>query len=81
MVGTNIENAIKLIKDVNKKLEKWDERSNFTVKGVRNLSMSDMDTIVLYAETYIRNGGYGFTGLMKPLGGVEKVLSKYGLIA
>lgn len=68
----------KLKDDIRKKLDNWNERSNFTLKGVKNLSRSDLDTIILYADTIARQGNYD--GLMKPLGGVGEVLSAYGLI-
>ena len=80
-MNKNIKGAEKLIKDINKKRLNWNERSMFTIKGVRNLSVSDLDTIELYANTYIRNGGYGFPGLMNPLGEVKEVLQKYNLVA
>lgn len=72
-----MENAKKLIRDIEKKKEKWDEMSMFKIKGVKNLSVSDLDTIVLYAETYIKNGS--FRGLMRPVGGVLEVLDAYEL--
>ena len=68
----------KLISDVNKKLRNWNERSNFTLKGVRNLSPADLDTLVLYAENY--DGYGGFNGLMKPVGDIAEVLKAYGLM-
>lgn len=69
----------KLISDVNKKLANWNERSTFTLKGVRNLSRSDMDVLLLYAEHYNQYGS--FDGLMDPVGGIKDVLTAYGLIA
>ena len=77
----NVKGAEKLLKDINKKIAKWNERSQFTIKGVKNLSMSDLGTLQLYAETYIRSNGYGFPGLMKPMGDIAKVLESYGLVA
>lgn len=62
-----------LLKDVKKAIANWDERSQFVLKGVRNLSMSDMGTLELYAKT-------GGKGLMKPIGDVGKVLEKYGYV-
>jgi hypothetical protein len=68
-------NAEKLIKDIKSKIDKWNERSNFTIKGVKNLSMSDLDTLELYARTFAVNGS--FTGLMDPRGPIKQVLDKY----
>lgn len=71
-------NIQKLKSDVKKKLDNWNERSNFTLKGVKNLSRSDLDTIELYADTIERQGNYN--GLMKPLGAVAQVLQAYNII-
>lgn len=70
--------AEKLIQDIDNKIRDWDEYSQFKLKGVGNLSVSDMDRLKLYAETYIRNGG-NFRGLMTPLGDNAKILKAYGL--
>lgn len=67
-----------LIRDINNSRERWDEISQFTLKGVGNLSVSDLDTLELYAETYANNGG-SFQGLMQPLGEIEQVLTAYGI--
>lgn len=71
--------ANKLLADIDKKLCSWNERSCFTLKGVKNLSVSDMETLALYAETIGRQGTYE-GHLMQPFGNIEKVLSKYNLI-
>jgi len=76
----SIKNAQKLIQDIEKKISNWNERSQFRLKGVGNLSRSDLDDLELYANTYIHSGGYGFPGLMKPLGSIAEVLEKYGII-
>jgi len=77
-----VKNAVKLIKDIDKKKSKWNERSQFKIKSVGNLSFSDLGTLELYANQYIsnaENGRTGFNGLMQPRGNIEKVLSKYEL--
>lgn len=74
-----IKNAIKLIQDIEKKQNNWDERSQFTIKGVRNLSPSDLDTLKLYADHFINSGGVSFNGLMNPLGEVGDVLKAYNI--
>lgn len=61
----------KLLKDIEKKKETWDERSCFKMKGIGNISRADLDTIELYART-------GGVGLRKPLCEVGEVLAKYG---
>lgn len=76
-----VANAQKLLKDIDSKLSNWNERSQFRLKGVGNLSRADLDTLTLYAEAYIRSGGYGFPGLMEPLGEIREILEKYGITA
>jgi hypothetical protein len=64
---------------INKKIDSWNERSMFTISGVKNLSRSDLDTILLYTETISKEGCY--TGyLRKPLGEVRSVLAANGLL-
>jgi len=70
--------ANKLITAIESKISKWNERSQFTLKGVKNLSRSDLDGLMFYAERIGRTGNYN--GLMKPLGSAEKVLKAYELI-
>lgn len=48
------------------------------VKGV-SCSHSDVETVILYAETFLNTGG--FSGLMQPRGEVRAVLQKAGLVA
>lgn len=59
-----------LLKTINERLNKWDERSSFSIRGISNLSKADLDTLELYAT---HNGP-----LMRPVGGVRKVLEKFG---
>jgi len=73
----SVKNAKKLLIDINKKIDKMECRC-VTLKGVKNLSRSDLDCLILYANTYIRNDG-SFRGLMAPRGNIEEVLKKYGL--
>ena len=70
-------NAQELLKDIEKRMNNWDERSQFKMKGVGNLSFSDMESIKLYAQEYLRQGN--INNLMTPLGGVGEVLFKYGI--
>lgn len=69
--------AKELLQVIEKKKDSWDERSQFKIKGVGNLSRSDLDTIQLYAETYIQSGN--LSALMRPLGGIAQVLKAYGI--
>lgn len=76
---SGINNAKKLIMDIEKKFNRWNERSCFKLKGVGNLSVADMEELKLYAKAYIQSGGQGFPGLVKPRGSIKEVLVKYGL--
>ena len=64
----------KLIADVNKKIDRWNERSQFTLKGVRNLSRSDMDDLLMAADCFKR-GNTEF----RLYGDTLAVWEKYGL--
>ena len=74
-----IQKAIKLVQDVQAKRMKV-EHNVGTFKGVKNLSVSDLDSIVEYANQYISNGGTGFSGMIQPMGEVKEVLDKCGLV-
>lgn len=67
-----------LITDIQLKKMNWNERSQFIIDNVKNLSMSDLDTLTLYAETYLKYGF--FKNLMEPRGAIKTVLAKYGLM-
>ena len=67
-----------LMDDIEKCRRDLNEKTSFTLDGVDNLSMSDLDTLDIYAESYINKGSY--SGLMKPLGDIRKVLEYYGLL-
>lgn len=79
MVEKKMKQAQKLIQDIDKKIYNWNERSMFTIKGVKNLSRADMDIMKMYAEHFIRQGG-NFYGLMDPMGSMEEVMAKYEII-
>jgi hypothetical protein len=66
-----------IYKDINKCKLKNEYRLS-TLKGVNNLSRSDLDTIELYAKTIENQGSY--SGLMEPGGNVKKVLEKYNFV-
>ena len=68
--------AKRLIESCNKKIL----MSGYDVvklRGVENLSRSDLDTIIMYCEYFIDNRTIG--GLMPPHGGVAAVLKQIGL--
>lgn len=70
-----------LLKTIQTKVENWDERSQFKIAGVGNLSISDLETIKLYVEEYIQSGGTSFGSLMDPMGEVKEVLDHYGIVS
>lgn len=70
-------NSEKLIKAIENKIEKWNERSTFTIKGVKNLSRSDLETILLYVRAFEKSGEIDFGGLAYPRGYVNQVLQGY----
>ncbi|HHW79627.1 MAG TPA: hypothetical protein GX742_02360 [Acholeplasmataceae bacterium] len=70
-------NAKQLLKDIQEKFMNWDERSQFKMKGVGNLSVADMDSLELYAKEFIKMGNIDH--LMEPLGGKGKILAMYGI--
>lgn len=70
--------ARKFLAMLERKIDYWDERSYFTVCGVKNLSRSDMDDLILYTEHFIEYGY--FMGLCEPLGSIAYVLKRAGVI-
>lgn len=73
-----MENAIKLIQEINKNVGQWDKSSSFKIGNIDNLSISDVRTAKLYAEIYVKSCGH-FKGLVSPTGEVANVLHDYGL--
>ena len=69
--------ARKFLAMLERKIDNWDERSCFTVCGVKNLSRSDMDDLILYTEHFIEYGY--FIGLHERLGSIAEVLKNADL--
>lgn len=74
-----IMNAEELIKLIETKKTLWDEYSSFTIKGVGNLSVSDIDTIQMYAQAYIDSGATNFGPYIEPMGEIKEVLDACGI--
>ena len=74
---SKIEKANKMLRDIQSKIDSWNERSQFTLKGVHNLSRSDMDSIIMYGTAIINFGNYSC--YMEPRCEVRDVLCAYGL--
>lgn len=66
-------NAQKCIQAVNKKIENM-EYGTVTLKGVKNLSRSDLDSIKMYAEASLNGTMNQF---MTPNGEIREVLEKF----
>lgn len=69
--------ARKFLAMLERKIDNWDERSCFTVCGVKNLNRSDMDDLILYTEHFIEYGY--FIGLRESLGSIAEVLKNADL--
>ncbi len=76
-IANKVKAAKRLIETCEREIFK-SEYSLFTIRGVENLSRSDVDTIILYCEYYIKNKTIG--GLMPPRGGVADVLKKIEIV-
>lgn len=72
-----MKNAQKCIEAMEKKINTM-EHSLVTVKGEK-LSRADVETVKMYAESYLRSGGSSWNGLMEPFGSIAKVLESFGL--
>lgn len=68
-----MEKREQLLNDIKALRDNWDERSCFKLKGVGNLSRSDLDTLELYADNNLN------LRLMKPLGNIKKILDIYNI--
>lgn len=73
-------NTEKLRKDVNKKIDNWNERSQFTLAGVKNLSRSDMDVLLLMCDLLDEVGAdeHLIGTLILVSDDIMNILKKYG---
>lgn len=67
----------RLLKEIQKKRIN-NECRTVTLMGHKNISMSDLDTIELYIETYLREGSVN--GLMEQYGPVGEILKEAGIV-
>lgn len=74
-----IEGSNLLIRDIKIKRDNWDERSQFKLKGVGNLSRADLDDLELYACACLNSSGYSFSPYREPSGDIKKILDAYGI--
>lgn len=71
----------KLKKEIETKILKWNERSQFKLKGIGNLSMSDLDTLVFYADNAIQYPDDPEKGLLPLIGGLREIFISYGILS
>lgn len=76
-----IKGSKKLKKDIETKILKWNERSSFKIKGIGNLSMSDMDTLTMYADNAIKYPENPEKGFMPLRGGLREIFIAYGILS
>ena len=71
-------NTEKLRAVIKKKIAAWNEFSTFTINGVRNLSRSDLDMLLMCCDWYEREGNLNeFARLGYE---VRSVLGKYQML-
>lgn len=73
-------NADQLISDIRLKRANWNERSSFTLKGIKNLSNSDLDTLILYAQNAINHPDNPEYGYMRLRGDLRQIFIAYRII-
>ena len=67
---------VKLRKDIDKKLDNWNERNLFSIAGIKGLTRSDIDTLLMCCDWFEK---YGTLAGLDYLGSkVRGVLDKYG---
>jgi hypothetical protein len=69
----------KVLKELNE-IKYANEYRLKNVKGVKGLSFSDIDTIIIYVEDHRKYHGEALHGrLMDPRGKIKEVLDRYGI--
>ena len=68
----------KLLKDITTKKPTWDPEKD-SLKGIKNLTLKDLDMLKMYAETYEKTG-WCVSGFLPLSENAICVLEKYGLI-
>ena len=79
MRAKGLPNFEKLRRVLYKKLDKWNEYSSFTISGIRGLTRSDIDCLLMCCDWYERNGDLHGLDYFSP--GVQRVLEKYEMLA
>ena len=71
-------NSKKLRKDIERRLEKWNERSVFKFSGVKGVTRADMDTLLMCCNYYDEHGSLYGLSYFSPE--VKQVLVVYGAL-
>lgn len=72
-----VPNFQKLRRVIERKLSQWNEYSTFTISGVRGLTRSDIDCLLMCCNQYERNGDLQGLDYFSPE--VRSVLEKYDM--
>lgn len=72
-----VPNFEQLRRVIEKKLDQWNERSTFTISGIRGLTRSDIDCLLMCCDQYERNGDLQGLDYFSPE--VRRVLEKYDM--
>ena len=73
-----IQNYEKLRRVIQRKLNQWNEYSTFTISGIRGLTRSDIDCLLMCCDWYEHHGDLEGLDYFSPV--VRKVLEKYKMI-
>ena len=73
-----VPNYEKLRRVLQRKLDQWNEHSTFTISGIRRLTRSDIDTLLMCCDWYERNDNLQGLDYFSPE--VRSVLVKYKML-
>ena len=79
MRAKGLPNFEKLRRVLYKKLDKWNEYSSFTISGIRGLTRSDIDCLLICCDVYELSGDIHGLYYFSPE--VRRVLEKYEMLA
>lgn len=73
-----INEATKLVQDIKKLTDSWDERSQFKLAWEKNLSMADLDVLLMYCQRIFNT--WSIYGLVEPMWSIARILKVYWII-
>ena len=68
---------VRLRNDISKKINRWNERSLFTLAGVKRLSLGDMNTLMMCCQYYETHGSLHGISPFNP--DIWEVLDRYSI--